>query len=58
MRSWPNFYRMLAAEAKHRAARTMNHSARDKLEEVAREWSALAEWAEDRRASYATARVA
>ena len=46
MCSWPNFYRGLADEARGRAARASNLSVKDKFEEVAKEWSALAVWAE------------
>ena len=48
MLSWANFYRGLANEATLRAAQMPNSSKRDKLEEVAKEWSALAEWVERR----------
>jgi hypothetical protein len=43
MSSWANFYRGLANEARLRAAQAANLSEKDKLEEVAKEWSALAE---------------
>jgi hypothetical protein len=46
MCSWANFYRGLANEAKERAAHATNLSVKDKFEEVAKEWSALAVWAE------------
>ena len=46
MCSWVNFYRGLANEARERAARASNLSIKDKFEEVAKEWSALAVWAE------------
>ena len=49
MCSWANFYRRLANEARERAAHATDPSAKDKLEEVAREWSALAVWAELKR---------
>ena len=45
MSSWANFYRGLANEAMLAA----DLSEKDKFEEVAREWSALAEWAEQKR---------
>ena len=41
-----NFYRGLANEARERAARASNLSIKDKFEEVAKEWSALAVRAE------------
>ena len=44
MSSWANFYRGLANEAMLRAVRAADLSEKDKFEEVAREWSALAEW--------------
>ena len=46
MCSWANFYRRLANEARERAARASNVSIKDKFEAVAKEWSALAVWAE------------
>ena len=48
MLSWADFYRGLANEATLRAAQVANSSEKGKLEEVAKEWSALAEWAEQR----------
>ena len=48
MSSWANFYRGLANEAMLRAVRAADLSEKDKFEEVAREWSALAEWAEQK----------
>ena len=48
MLSWANFYRGLANEATLRAAQMANSSKKDKLQEVAKEWSALAEWVERR----------
>jgi len=48
MLSWADFYRGLANEATLRAAQMANSSEKDKLEEVAKEWSALAEWVERR----------
>ena len=45
MCSWANFYRGLANDARERAARAI----KDKFEEVAKEWSALAVWAELKR---------
>ena len=48
MLSWADFYRGLANEATLRAAQMANLSEKDKLEEVAKEWSALAEWVERR----------
>jgi len=51
MSSWANFYRGLANEATSRAAQMANPSEKHKLEKVAKEWSALAEWVE-RRHSY------
>ena len=48
MLSWAHFYRGLANEATLRAAQMANSSEKDKLEEVAKEWSALAEWVERR----------
>ena len=55
MCSWANFYRGLANEARERAARASNVSIKDKFEEVAKEWSALAVWAELKRSSPSTA---
>ena len=49
MCSWANFYRRLANEARERAARASNVSIKDKFEAVAKEWSALAVWAELKR---------
>ena len=49
MSSWAHFYRRLANEARLRAAQAANLSESDKFEEVAKEWSALAEWAEQKR---------
>jgi hypothetical protein len=49
MCSWANFYRGLANEARERAARASNLSIKDKFEEVAKEWSALAVWADLKR---------
>jgi hypothetical protein len=46
MCSWANFYRRLANEARERAAHATDWSAKNKLEEVAKDWSALAVWAE------------
>ena len=51
MCSWANVYRGLANEARERAARASNLSIKDKFEEVAKEWSALAVWAELKRTS-------
>ena len=51
MLSWADFYRGLANEATLRAAQMANSSKKDKLEEVAKEWSVLAEWV-DRRHRY------
>jgi hypothetical protein len=48
MPSWANFYRTLAREATLRAAQAATHAARDRFEEAAIEWSALAEWAEQK----------
>jgi hypothetical protein len=48
MSSWASFYRGLANEARERAVRAGNLSIKDKFEEVAKEWSALADWAERR----------
>src|SRR5262249_39727375 len=42
MLSWAEFYRGLANEATLRAAQMVNASEKDKLEEVAKEWSTLA----------------
>jgi indole-3-glycerol phosphate synthase len=55
MCSWANFYRRLANEARERAARVSNGSIKDKFEAVAKEWSALAVWAELKRSSPSTA---
>jgi hypothetical protein len=55
MCSWANFYRRLANEARERAARASNVSIKDKFEAVAKEWSALAVWAELKRSSPSTA---
>jgi len=55
MCSWANFYRGLANEARERAVRASNVSIKDKFEEVAKEWSALAVWAELKRSSPSTA---
>ena len=49
MCSWASFYRGLANEARERAARASNLSIKDKFEEVAKEWSALAVWADLKR---------
>jgi hypothetical protein len=49
MCSWANFYRGLANEARERAARASNLSIKDRFEEVAKEWSALAVWADLKR---------
>jgi len=49
MSSWASFYRGLANEAMLRAVRAADLSEKDKFEEVAKEWSALAEWAEQKR---------
>ena len=49
MCSWANFYRGLANEARERAARASNLSIKDKFEEVAKERSALAVWADLKR---------
>ena len=46
MCSWVNFYRRRSNEARECAARASNLSIKDKFEEVAKEWSALAVWAE------------
>jgi len=48
MSSWANFYRGLAHEATLRAAQTATSFEKDKFEEAAKEWSALAEWAEQK----------
>jgi hypothetical protein len=48
MSSWANFYQELANEAKLRAARAASLREKDKFEEVAMEWSALAKWAEQK----------
>jgi hypothetical protein len=48
MLSWAEFYRGLANEATLRAAQMANASEKDELEEVAKEWSTLAEWVERR----------
>jgi hypothetical protein len=50
MSSWASFYRGLANEARERAAQAANLSVKDNLEEVAREWSELADWAERKHA--------
>jgi hypothetical protein len=60
MCSCANFYRGLANEARERAARASNLSInnlsiKDKFEEVAKEWSALAVRAELKRTSPSTA---
>ena len=55
MCSWANFYRGLANEARERAARASNLSIKDKFEEVAKEWSALAVWVDLKRTSPSTA---
>jgi hypothetical protein len=55
MCSWANFYRRPANEARERAARVSNGSIKDKFEAVAKEWSALAVWAELKRSSPSTA---
>jgi hypothetical protein len=49
MSSWASFYRGLANKARLRAAQAINLSETDKFEKVAKEWSALAEWAEQKR---------
>ena len=48
MSSWANFYQELANEATLRAAQAASLSEKDKFEEVAMEWSALAQWAEQK----------
>jgi len=48
MPTWANFYRGLANEARERALKATNLSKKEKLDEVAREWSELADWAERR----------
>ena len=48
MLSWANFYRRLANETTLHAVQMANSSEKNKLEEVAKEWSALAEWVERR----------
>ena len=48
MSSWANFYRELANEAKLRATQAASLSEKDKFEEVAMEWSALAKWVEQK----------
>ena len=48
MSSWANFYQELANEAKSRAAQAASLSKKDKFEEVAMEWAALAQWAEQK----------
>jgi hypothetical protein len=48
MSTWANFYRGLANEARERALEATNLSKKEKLDEVAREWSELADWAERR----------
>ena len=55
MCSWANVYRGLANEARERAARASNLSIKDKFEELAKEWSALAVRAELKRTSPSTA---
>ena len=49
MSSWASFYRGIANKARLRAAQAINLSETDKFEKVAKEWSALAEWAEQKR---------
>jgi hypothetical protein len=46
MDSWKNFYRRLALEARERAAQATSPSTRAGLEQVAAEWSELADWVE------------
>jgi hypothetical protein len=48
MSSWASFYRELANEANERAAEATTPSVKEKFEEVAKEWSELADWAERR----------
>jgi hypothetical protein len=48
MSPWASFYRELANEANERAAEATKPSVKDKFEEVAREWSELADGAERR----------
>ena len=48
MLSWADFYRGLANEATLRATQMANSFEKDKLEGVAKEWSELAEWVEQR----------
>jgi hypothetical protein len=56
MCSWENVYRGLANEAKERAAHATNPSIKDNFEEVAKEWSALAVWADLKQKSSTPAR--
>jgi len=48
MSSWASFYRELANEANERAVEGTTPSVKHKFEEVAKEWSELADWAERR----------
>jgi hypothetical protein len=48
MCSWANFYRRLANEARKRAAQAASPSLKDRFEQVAEEWAALATWAEQK----------
>jgi hypothetical protein len=48
MSSSANFYRELANEARLRAAQVASLSEKDKFEEAAMEWSALAKWVEQK----------
>ena len=50
MSPWASFYRELANEAKERALEATNLSEKEKLEEAAKEWFELADWAERRNA--------
>jgi hypothetical protein len=46
MNSWEDFYRRLALEAEERVAQATEPSTKAALEEVAAEWSELADWVE------------
>jgi hypothetical protein len=48
MSSWASFYRELAYEANERAVEATTPSVKHKFEEVAKEWSELADWYERR----------
>jgi hypothetical protein len=46
MNSWEDFYRVLALEARERAAQATSPSERAAFEQAAAEWAELANWVE------------